>query len=60
MTQEEFVRRLELELRSRFARFSLADLETFVADVWPVARDDPDVRRWADAFLDSGRADMLA
>jgi hypothetical protein len=60
MTQEEFVRRLELELRCRFARFSLADLEAFVADVWPVARDDPDVSRWADAFLDSGRADMLA
>ncbi len=60
MTQDDFVQRLEQELRLRFARFSLADLQTFVADVWPAILEDPDVSRWADAFLDTGRADLLA
>jgi hypothetical protein len=26
-------------------------VETFVADVWSLAEDDPDVIRWAEAFL---------
>jgi hypothetical protein len=60
MTQEQFAQLLEQELRLRFARFRLADLLQFVRDVWPVAREDPDVSRWANEFLDSGRADMLA
>jgi hypothetical protein len=60
MTEDHFVKLLELELRRRFARFSLADLQTFVADVWPVAQADPDVDRWTRAFLDSGRCNLLA
>jgi hypothetical protein len=60
MTQEQFANLLERELRLRFARFSLADLLTFVQDVWPVAQEDPDVDRWAREFIDRGGADLLA
>jgi hypothetical protein len=60
MNEDHFVKLLELELRRRFTRFSLADLLAFVADVWPVAREDPDVDRWTREFLDSGRCNRLA
>jgi hypothetical protein len=60
MTQPDFVERLEQELRLRFARFSLADLQSFVADLWPAMLEEPDVKRWADEFIDSGKADLLA
>ena len=60
MTEDHFVKLLELELRRRFARFSLAALQAFVADVWPLAREDPDVDRWAREFLDSGRCTLPA
>jgi hypothetical protein len=60
MTEDHFVKLLELELRRRFTRFSLADLLAFVADVWVVAQENPDVDRWTREFIDSGRCNRLA
>jgi hypothetical protein len=60
MTPDHFAELLERELRLRQARFSLADLQEFVADAWPLIADDPDVQRWAREFIDGGRADVLA
>jgi hypothetical protein len=31
--------------------FHRGELERWAADVWPLAEDDPDVIRWAEAFL---------
>jgi hypothetical protein len=39
-----------LWLRLRPVPFDRAKLEPWAADVWPVAEDDPDVIRWAEAF----------
>jgi hypothetical protein len=58
MSPHHFARLLEAELLLRQARFNLADLQEFVADAWPLIRDDPDVQRWAREFIDSGRADV--
>jgi hypothetical protein len=60
MTPHLFARLLEAELLLRQARFSLAALQQFVADAWPLIVDDPDVQRWAREFIDSGRCDVLA
>jgi hypothetical protein len=60
MSQDDFTLMLEQELRLRGARFSRADLMEFVADCWPRILDDPDVARWAQEFLDSGRAEVIA
>jgi hypothetical protein len=29
------------------------DLQAFVDDVWPLAEEDPDVGRWADAYAEA-------
>jgi hypothetical protein len=42
---------LELALRPRAVPCDRGELETWAADVWPLAEDDPDVIRWAEAFL---------
>jgi hypothetical protein len=47
----DFLTGLEMELRLRAVHFNLGELETFAADVWPLAEDEPDVIRWAEAFL---------
>ena len=39
---------------------SRADLVEFVADVWPLAQENPDVTFWAQEFLESGRGSKLA
>jgi hypothetical protein len=50
MTLPDFITALELELRFRGVAFDCADVLTFAADVWPLAEEDPDVGRWAEAF----------
>jgi hypothetical protein len=47
----DFVIGLGLELRLRAVPFDRGELETFATDVWPLAEDDSDVLRWAEAFL---------
>jgi hypothetical protein len=51
MTRPDFVTGLEMELRLRAVPFDKGELETWAADVWPLAEDDPHVIRWAEAFL---------
>jgi hypothetical protein len=48
-----FVRAVEAELQARCVAFELSDLIAFATDVWPLAREDPDRARWADAFLEA-------
>jgi len=49
MPPEDFL--VEADLQLRHVPFDLAELRVFVADVWPVARHEPDPQRWAEAFL---------
>ena len=53
MTLPDFVTGLELELRLRGVAFERRDLETFAADLWPLAEEDPDPKPWAGAFLEA-------
>jgi hypothetical protein len=50
-TLPDFLTGLEMELRLRAVPFDRGDLETLVSDVWPLAEEDPDPIRWAQAFL---------
>jgi hypothetical protein len=47
---------VESELRLRGRPFSRDSLLCFIASCWPLVLDDPDARRWADAFLEAGPA----
>jgi hypothetical protein len=60
MTFDDFVSALEQELRLRGVAFARRDLRTFAEDVWPLAAEDPDVTRWALAFLDRGQVEQRA
>ena len=51
MSRDDFTLAVESELRLRGAPFELADLLTFVEDVWPLAGDDPNPAKRADAFV---------
>jgi hypothetical protein len=51
MTLPDFLTGLELEPRLRAVPFDRGQLETWAADVWSLAEDDPDVIRWASVFL---------
>ena len=51
MTLPDFIIGLALELRLRAVAFDRAELETFAADVWSLAEEDPDPIRWSQAFL---------
>jgi hypothetical protein len=51
MTLLDLIRALEMELQLRGGPFDRVDVTTFAQDVWPLAEDDPDPARWADAFL---------
>jgi hypothetical protein len=51
MTQAEFLTGLEMELQLRAVPFNRNELETFVTDVWPLAEENPEIPRWAEAFL---------
>jgi hypothetical protein len=42
MTLSDFVTGLELELRLRAVPFDRGELQTWAADVWSLAEDDPD------------------
>jgi len=55
MTLPDFVTGLEMELRLRAVPFDRGELEAWARDVWPLAEDDPDVIRWAEAFLAARR-----
>jgi hypothetical protein len=55
MNQDDFVVTLEHDLRGRGVAFNRADLLAFVQAAWPLIEDDPDVSRWAAAFLECGR-----
>jgi hypothetical protein len=54
MTRTDFTLALEQELQFRGRPFDRGELPTFVADVWPLAEDDPDPVRWAGEFLEAG------
>ena len=60
MTLLEFVTGLEMELQFRGVTFERRDLDAFAADVWPLAEEDPDPIRWAEAFLIAQRQAMEA
>jgi hypothetical protein len=55
MSPSGFVRALEAELRQRRVPFELRDLLEYAADVWTMARDNPDVATWAADFLKTRR-----
>ena len=44
-----------MELRLRGDPFDRRDLETFAADVWPLAEDDPEPGRWASEFIGAAK-----
>jgi hypothetical protein len=56
MTQPDFTAGLEAGLQLRGLTFSRADVLAFADDVWPLAEEDPDLVRWADAFVAAGYA----
>jgi hypothetical protein len=60
MTRPDFLTGLELELRLRAVPFDRGELETWAADVCPLAEDDPEVIRLAEAFLAARRAAAAA
>jgi hypothetical protein len=60
MSHPDFLAGLEVELRLRGVAFSRADVLAFVGDVWQLALEDPDPVRWADAFVEAGRAGASA
>jgi hypothetical protein len=51
-----FVRALENELQLRGVEFSLCDLLAWATAAWPLAREEPDVSRWAALFLEARAA----
>jgi hypothetical protein len=55
MTLPDFITALEQDPRFRGVAFDRADVLTFAADVWPIAEEDPDPGRWAEAFLEARR-----
>ncbi len=58
MTQPDFLAALEQELRLRGIGFNRADLVAFMADVWPLIEENPDVAFWARELLESGRGSV--
>jgi hypothetical protein len=55
MALPDFLTGLGLELRLRAIPFDRGELETWAADVWSLAEDDPNPTRWAEAFLAARR-----
>jgi hypothetical protein len=58
LTQPDFLSALERELRFRGVAFSRAQLMAFVASVWPLAEEDPDMTFWAREFIVEDRAQI--
>lgn len=52
MREVAFADALESELRSRGVRVERGELLEFVEDVWAGVKQHPDIRAWADRFLD--------
>jgi hypothetical protein len=50
VTPADFFAALRLHLRARHVPHDAADLLAWCQAVWPVAEDDPDPGRWADAY----------
>ena len=51
MTRTEFFRLVEADLRLRHVPFDAAELQAFVADVWPLVEPGDLPERWSEAFL---------
>jgi hypothetical protein len=51
MNLREFTARLALDLRDRGIPYERRRLEVFAASVWPLALDDPDLKRWTAEFV---------
>jgi hypothetical protein len=47
MSKQSFLSALAWQLTLAGVPYVRLDLEAFVADVWPLADNDPDVSRWA-------------
>jgi hypothetical protein len=60
MTQTHFIVALEQELQLRGVAFCRAELQEFVADAWPLIKENPDVTFWAREFIDSEHATATA
>jgi len=60
MNQADFISALEQELQLRGIGFTRADVQEFVASVWPLARENPDPAWWAQEFIDSERGSRPA
>jgi hypothetical protein len=60
MSLPDFLTALEQELRLRGVAFNRADVLAFADDVWPLAREDPDAVKGADAFVEAGYAGARA
>jgi hypothetical protein len=60
MTREDFTAALEQALQLRAVGFSRAELLDFVASVWPLAEENPDVDFWAREFIKAGYGSMTA
>jgi hypothetical protein len=56
MSQTDFAAAVEAELHFLGLPFARAELLVFVADAWPLIAEEPDVGRWAKAFLQAAAA----
>jgi hypothetical protein len=56
MTQHDFLSALESQLQLSGQPFERAELQAWVASMWPWCQDDPDPVRWAAEFLEARRA----
>jgi hypothetical protein len=59
MTLVDFTDALEQELRLRGVAFSRGELLAFMDGIWPLAREEPDVDRWAEAFLATDHGEQV-
>jgi hypothetical protein len=53
MNRVEFTDVLEQQLQRMGRPFDRAGVVIFVANAWPLMANDPDVRGWAELFLDA-------
>jgi hypothetical protein len=56
MTQSEFLACIEYVLRLAVRPFTRAELQAYVASMWPHIEEDPDTGRWEAEFLEAERA----
>src|ERR1700736_4681041 len=53
MNQTDFAAALEQELQLGDVTFTRADVLDFVASVWPLVQEDPDITFWAREFIEA-------